>query len=61
MIGLDRALRKVIRTHGLLPAEPTALDVIGAYAEVASWIVSGAVDALKEAADGETEAPRREP
>jgi hypothetical protein len=53
MAGLDRALRRVIKTHDLLPAEPSALDLIGAYQEIAFWIVTGAVDALKEAADVE--------
>jgi hypothetical protein len=53
MAALDRALRRVIRTHGLLPENPNALDLIGAYQEIAFWIVSGATDALKEAASGE--------
>lgn len=58
MAALDRALRRVIRTHGLLPENPSALDLIGAYQEIAFWIVSGATDALKEASDGEAQTPQ---
>jgi hypothetical protein len=53
MAALDRALRRVIRTHDLLPEDPSALDFVGAYQEIAFWIMSGSVDALKEASDGE--------
>lgn len=44
---LDEAIARTIEAYGLLPAEPTALDVVKAFHEIASGIVGAAIEEME--------------
>ncbi len=45
---LDEALTRVIEAYKLLPNKPNAVDVLRAYNEITSGIISGVLDTLEE-------------
>jgi hypothetical protein len=54
--AMDEAVAKVIRAYNLLPEEATPLEVASAYWEVASGLMTSALDIIQEYTNGDAEA-----